>query len=422
MTRRMRILVIAPQVPWPPRQGTAIRNFNLILELAKRHSVTVAAFDEGAGSTDPIGDRAADPLRAAGVTLLTAPAPPPRSFWARLFELPTTITPDLARRLGSTTLTARLHGLATAAARDPAGAGFDIVQIEGLEMAPHGLAIHRQLAAASPDTPRLIYDAHNAEWVLQDRAWRADILRASRWPGALYSIAQTAKLRRYERSLLKSADAIVAVSDADAAALRPLAPEAEITVVPNGVDVDHYLPPSPGREEDGLCVFTGKMDFRPNVDAMTWFCREAWPLVRAARSGARLEIVGRAPAPAVQALHDPDSGIVVTGDVPDVRPFIERAAVVVVPLRVGGGTRLKILEAMAMGKAIAATTLAVEGLDVRDGQEARLADSPAALATAIVSLLGDPATRLTLGAAARAKAESSYRWSALVPRIEQLYG
>lgn len=412
----MRILVVAPQVPWPPRQGTAIRNLNLVLELAKRHRVTLAAFEERVGSQPN------DPLITAGVTLITAPAPPPRSLGARLVDLPTTRTPDLARRLRSRALTAALDTLVDAAGRDWDTAGFDVVQIEGLEMAPHGLAIHRRLAAIAPIPPRLIYDAHNAEWVLQDRAWRADIQRIRRWPGAAYSLVQTAKLRRYERALLRAADATVAVSQADAAALRPLAPRARITVVPNGVDTDHYRPADPAHEIDGRCVFTGKMDFRPNVDAMTWFCEEAWPLIRAARSDARLEIVGRDPAPRVAALHDPGGGVVVTGAVPDVRPYIEQAAIVVVPLRVGGGTRLKVLEAMAMGKAIAATTLAVEGLDVRDGIEARLADGPAALAAAIVQLLEDPTARRTLGAAARARASERYRWAALVPEIEGLYG
>jgi glycosyltransferase involved in cell wall biosynthesis len=319
-----------------------------------------------------------------------------------------------------------LDALVTAVMRDPEAAGFDVVQIEGLEMAPHGLAVHRRLSAEAArafiPAPRLIYDAHNAEWLLQDRAWRADLRRIARWPGAIYSMIQTLKLRRYERALLAAADGTVAVSEADAAALRPLAPTATIAVVPNGVDVEHYAPADRSREAEDLCVFTGKMDFRPNVDAMTWFCREAWPLVRAGRPGARLEIVGRDPAPAVTALHDPDRGIEVVGAVPDVRPHIERATVVVVPLRVGGGTRLKVLEAMAMGKAIAATSMAVEGLEVRDGHELRLADGAEPLARSIAILLDEPSARAALGDAARALAVARYRWSALVPEIERLYG
>ena len=438
-----RILLIAPQVPWPPRQGTAIRNLNLVLELAKRHSVTLAAFEEqgeySVGADASVDDDVMpDPLAAAGVTLITAPAPAPRSILTRLIDLPTRATPDLARRLTSTPLDARLADLVEASARNPESAGFDVVQIEGLEMAPHGLAVHRQLAqiaanaehdgaehvgtAVSAKAPRLIYDAHNAEWVLQDRAWRADSRRIRRWPGAAYSMVQTVKLKAYERALLRAADATVAVSDADAEALRPLAPNADIIVVPNGVDVDHYRVTDASQEVDGVCVFTGKMDFRPNVDAMTWFCREVWPEVRAARSDARLEIVGRNPVPRITALHDDGAGILVAGAVPDVRPYVDHASVIVVPLRVGGGTRLKVLEAMSMGKAMAATTLAVEGLDVRDGHEASLADSPEDLARAIVSLLGNPEKRRALGATARQRAEQKYRWAALVPSIERLYG
>jgi glycosyltransferase involved in cell wall biosynthesis len=293
----------------------------------------------------------------------------------------------------------------------------DIVQIEGLEMAPYGLAARRLTDGCGP---RLVYDAHNAEWVLQDRAWRTDLGRPRLWHGALYSLAQTWKLRRFERRLLGAADATVAVSARDAEALREVAPGAAIAVVPNGVDTDAYRQADPAAVDPALVVFTGKMDFRPNIDAMAWFCREVWPRVRAGRPEARLAIVGRDPAPRVRALAGAD--VDVTGAVDDVRPHLARAGVVAVPLRVGGGTRLKVLEAMAMGKAIAATDLAVEGLNVRDGAEALLADTGPLLAEAVLRLMSDADLRARLGARARARAEGEYAWSALVPAIEALYG
>lgn len=435
----MRVLIVAPQVPWPPHQGTTIRNFNIARHVAARHSVTLLAFGDPAAAIGP--------LRDFGIEVLAVPPPPPRPLTTRFVDLFTTATPDLARRLSSPAMDVAIARLAARevpgsapfpAHRDPMptapassappsfdSSPFDIVQIEGLEMAAHGLAVHAALC--SPRTgagrPRLIYDGHNAEWVLQARARTADLRRPRGWPGAAYSVLQTWKLRRFERRLLAAADAVVAVSAADADALHALAPgsAARIAIVPNGVDTAFYTPADPGAVEPELCVFTGKMDFRPNIDAMAWFCGEVWPLIRARRPAARLAIVGRDPAARVRALADEAQGIAVTGAVADTRPWIGRAGVVVVPLRVGGGTRLKVLEAMAMAKAVAATSLGVEGLALAAGEEILVGDTPPALAAAVVQLIEDADLRRRLGARSRGRAVADYRWEVLVGAIEALY-
>jgi polysaccharide biosynthesis protein PslH len=408
----VRILIVAPRVPWPPHQGTAIRNLAIALELGRRHQVTILAFESAA---DELG-----PLEKAGIQVVSVPLPSPRPMARRVFDLPMTAGPDLSRRLDSEAMRQATAALVDEAAT--AQSPFDVVQIEGLEMAAHGLAAADALQAAFGRRPQVIYDAHNAEWVLQERAWRADSRHLRTWVGAIYSRIQTRKLRRFERELLEIVDATVAVSEADAAALREVAPAASITVVPNGVDTESRVSAvSTSPVKEGTCLFIGKMDFRPNIDAVLWFCREVWPHVRAARPDARFWIVGRDPTDRVRALHDGDAGIEVVGAVPDVAPWLARAAVVVVPLRIGGGTRLKVLEAMVAAKAIAATTMAVEGLAVQDDREALLADEPAALSAMIVRLLGDSALRRRLGAAARETALERYGWSGLVPDIEALY-
>lgn len=427
----MRILMVAPQVPWPMHQGTSLRNGNIALELARRHDLTLIAFSDGsaesgAGSPDEAsGSAAIGPLAEAGVRVVAVPAPGPRPPWRRALDLPTTWVPDLARRLESPAMRA-------AAQRVAREGPFDVIQIEGLEMVRHGLAAVAEARAAGQQ-PRVVYDAHNAEWVLQDRAWRADLRRMAGWVGAFYSRIQTAKLRRFERELLGAVDATVAVSEADAAALRAVegrprgaaralrGVRARIEVVPNGVDVDAVKVAEPAAVEAGTCLFIGKMDFRPNVDAMSWLAREAWPLVRAEVPEARLWIVGRDPNAAVLALAKGPNGIEVVGGVPEVSTWLARAAVVVVPLRIGGGTRLKVLEAMSAGKAIAATTMAVEGLHVTHEHEALLGDRPTEFAHCVVRLLRDAALRGRLGVQARHRVERDYPWSALVPRIEALY-
>lgn len=405
----MRLLILAPQLPWPPNQGTALRNLNLIRVLAARHELRLVCFG------DPSADQG--PLPGWGVDVTLVPAPPPRPFLRRLWELPTQPTPDLLRRLASPTMDRCLASLV-----DRLAGQVDVLQVEGIEMAPFGLSLHRQLARRGA-APRLVYDAHNAEWILQDRAWRADLRRGpAGLPGLLYSLIQTAKLRRYERRLLRAADAVVAVSAADAAVLRALAPGVNPVVVPNGVDTEAYQPDPAVAADPDLVVFTGKMDFRPNIDGMAWFCETVWPLARALRPTLRLEIVGRDPVPRVRALASAAAGIAVTGAVPDVRPFIARAGIVVVPLRVGGGTRLKVLEAMAVGKAIVATRLGAEGLDLEDGREAVLADAPEAMAQALAELAADGTRRAELGRAARARAERDYGWEGLVRGMEGVYG
>ncbi|MGC8839804.1 MAG: glycosyltransferase, partial [Anaerolineae bacterium] len=270
---------------------------------------------------------------------------------------------------------------------------FDAVHIEGIEMAPF-------LGVLERARPRslIIFDDFNCEFLLQKRAFLTDLRHPARWHGALYSLAQWRRLRRYEAEICRRADGVIAVSEADALALRALVPGLRLTVVPNGVDVSAYdpqIPPAPGMAENAL-VFTGKMDFRPNVDAVLWFAEEVLPRVRERVPDVRFWVVGQRPHPRLAALRK-DPVITLTGSVEDTRPYIAGAAVYVAPLRIGGGTRLKLLEAMAMARAVVATRLGAEGYEVRDGRELLLADDAETFAAAVVSLLRDPARREALG-------------------------
>jgi glycosyltransferase involved in cell wall biosynthesis len=167
-------------------------------------------------------------------------------------------------------------------------------------------------------------------------------------------------------------------------------------------------------------VFTAKMDFRPNVDAVLWFAREVLPLIRQGAPQTRFWVVGKDPHPRLAPLAS-DPAVVLTGWVEDVRPYIAGAAVYVIPLRIGGGTRLKVLEAMAMGKAIVSTALGCEGFELVPDQELVIADSPADFAAAVLALLHDPDRREQLGRAGRRFAGSRYDWQIIVPQLEQVY-
>ncbi|MCP4515720.1 MAG: glycosyltransferase, partial [Delftia sp.] len=232
---------------------------------------------------------------------------------------------------------------------------FDVVHVEGIEMAPF-----MDLLLKSEPAPQVVFDDHNCEYMLQKRYAQIDAHIPRRWAGALYSLIQWQKLRRYEAAVCRRAQHVLAVSQADALALEQLLPGLNVTVIPNGIHTEQYQP-APGTEAPASLVFVGKMDFRPNVDAVRWFADAVWPRVRAAVPEAHFYVVGQRPHPQLERLRA-DPSLTLTGWVPEVHPYIAQATVYVAPLRMGSGTRLKLLEAMAMSKAIVSTRLGAEGL------------------------------------------------------------
>ncbi|MCC7359136.1 MAG: glycosyltransferase [Anaerolineales bacterium] len=392
----MKLLFVTPQLPYPPHQGTAIRNWGLLRHLAERHSVSLICFGQAVDAH----------LTQVCSDVITV-TPPERGPGRRLLAL-LRGTADLADRLWSPAL---------AAAVDEAlrRTVFDIVQIEGLELAPYLATIRK----ARPAT-KVVYDAHNAEHLIQQRALANDWRNPRRWLAAAYSATQIVRLRRLEAATAHRVNAVTCVSTEDAAALRRVAPGTDPLVIPNGVDLSSYLPTD---ESTGprRVVFTGKMDYRPNVDAAIWFAKEIWPAVRSAAPDAEFHIVGQRPASTVAALAR-FPGVVVTGAVPDIRPHLAGAAVYVAPLRMGGGTRFKLLEAFALARPVVSTRIGAEGFAVRDGSELRLADRTVDFAQAVLALLADRSEAARLGQAARAFVAAGYDWGQIVPRLEALYG
>jgi len=430
----MRILLLTPQFPYPPHQGTTIRNYNLIFHLAKRHDVHLLSFGE------PSPD-AATPLHAVCRTVQVIPVPH-RSMGQRLRGLLLSSLPDMALRLPSKQFSDDLGR--TMAQVDP-----DVIEVEGIELAQYLLQAARRSRPAGQTPgqqarrrPLLVFDDHNAEYVLQQRAFETEARHllspdrgwSRRWIGAVYSFVQWRRLIGYERRACRTADRVVAVSEADAQALRRLGPDLDPVVVPNGVDLEFYHPPDdlaaaslpiaegiPALPAPGLdLIFTGKMDFRPNIDAVLWFAQEVLPRIRAEVPGVRFWVVGKDPHPRLDPLKT-DPAVILTGRVEDVRPFIAAAAVYVIPLRIGGGTRLKVLEAMAMAKAIVSTTLGCEGFELLPGRQLVTADAPAEFAAAVIELLRDGGRRRDLGRAAHEFAARGYDWSMIVPRLEGVY-
>jgi sugar transferase (PEP-CTERM/EpsH1 system associated) len=411
----MRILWLTSYAPWPPDFGGARRTYHLIEQAARAgHAIHLLAF----GDADPARQAAA---RAAlgricvAVDLIVDPAALPaaigdgdpaavaRKRRGQLRSL-LSLRPYQYYAHQSAAMQARLDALA----REP----WDLVQVEFSQMA------YYRLPAGVP----AVLDLHNVEYEVLVRAAEARGVGAVR---RLYNQAEAVKFRRDEPRLWRRFTALLTTSERDRQQVLAHAPGLDVTVVPNGVDTAYFHPAPPDYTSSDAAptvVFTGMMAYYPNQDGVLYFAEQIWPLVRQAIPAARLLVVGTEPPPVIRALDDGARGITVTGAVPDVRPYVWDAAVCVVPLRIGGGTRLKIVEALAMEKAIVSTSVGCEGIDVTPGRTLDVADTPAAFAAATVALLRDPARRAVLGRAGRALALDRYDWNAAARPMLDCWG
>lgn len=261
-------------------------------------------------------------------------------------------------------------------------------------------------------TPTALFQ-HNVETVL----WKRKVDFEVKWQDRMVSRIEYAKMRRFEPEQTRRFHHVIAVSEADRDAMSTMVDPSHISVVPTGVDLSKYQYDPESKPSSPLVVFTGSMDWEANIDGVEFFCKEIWPLVLAQVPDARFRIVGRDPHPRVKRLAS--DSVEVTGTVPSVVDHLREAAVFVVPLRIGGGTRIKIYEGMAMGKATVSTTVGAEGLDVRHGRDILLEDSASGFAGAIVTFLQNEEVRRRFEAAAAATARK-YDWSVITQRFVEV--
>jgi glycosyltransferase involved in cell wall biosynthesis len=262
------------------------------------------------------------------------------------------------------------------------------------------------------EAPSVLFQ-HNVE----SEIWRRHASNGSSGIKKLVYGVESSKMLRYEKKTVNQFDHVIAVSEHDKQLMSAWVEAERITVVPTGVDSDQFCPGQLPGQEKPLVVFVGAMDWEPNVDAVNYFCAEIWPKVLARVPGAHFRIVGRNPDRRVRALAGPS--VEVTGRVPSVVEHLREAAVVVVPLRVGGGTRIKIYEAMAVGKAVVSTTVGAEGLDVQHGQDIVLSDQPEDFAESVTALLRDVEARGRLGRAA-AQLAAKYGWPVIGAKFKAI--
>jgi glycosyltransferase involved in cell wall biosynthesis len=253
---------------------------------------------------------------------------------------------------------------------------------------------------------------HNVEAAL----WKRQALTTVNPFARLVFQLEAAKMSRYEPRAMAQFDHVIAVSEYDRRLMSQI-PDERISVVPTGVDLKTFAGRTSAAGDDPVVVFTGAMDWEANVDGIEYFCREIWPKIRHEIPRAKLQIVGREPGTRIKNLQSPS--VEVTGTVPSILPYLEQAATIIVPLRIGGGTRLKIYESMAMGKAVVSTSIGAEGLDIHPGRDIAIADDPSEFARRVILFLQDKSLRRQYGADA-AKTASQYDWSVIAGRFERV--
>ena len=397
----MKILLLTPDLPYPSESGAALRNMGIIRGLrAAGHEVSLLSFCSGPA------DLSGGPLAEFCAAVQTVPLPT-RGRAQRLITLLTSSRADLESRLASAAYARALRRLLAA---EP----FDIVQFSGIE-----LGGYLELILAAKGGAKVVYDALNAEADLQRVIARVDARRVKRLPAALYSAAQARRLARFEAGVCRGVDAVVAVSGDDRDLLRRYG-GAPIAVMPNGVESADYRPPPGNARARRHIVFSGKMDYRPNVDAAEWLCQAVLPRVWEAEPDARLSIVGRNPAVRLDELAR-DPRVRLTGWVESVLPYLHDAALFVAPLRMGSGTRLKILQAMAAGCAVVSTSIGAAGLNSAVRGALEIADDADDFARTAAALLQDDARREAMGARAMAAVGAHYDWRALMPELLRVY-
>jgi polysaccharide biosynthesis protein PslH len=383
----------------PLDKGGKLRTWHLMRHLARRHHITFLSFADPSTTPEDL-DGMLEVCRALETVPRTDPSKGTWRFRADAARYITHPVPYAIAKYRSAAYRRRLSNLLRQRRFDVIVCDFLVPLVNMPDELP---------------CPTVLF-THNVEAEI----WRRHAATASPAVARMFLRQQWRRMLRFERRALARCDLALAVSHADVATFSRLYPGAArrpMHVVQTGVDTEYFTPATTATRHAHL-VFTGSMDWLPNEDAMLYFVHDILPRIRADEPSTTLSIVGRHPTAAVRRLAD-QAGVEVTGRVEDVRPYIARSEVYVVPLRIGGGTRLKIFEAMAMGRAVVSTTIGAEGLPVTPGTDIVVADDADSFAGAVVHLIRERVHRQRIEAAARQLVVERYDWNAVAHDLEQ---
>lgn len=391
----MKILWIKTDFLHPTTRGGQIRSLEMLRRLHARNEVVYVAF-----SNNPSGEGVARSTEYSSRAYAVPHSPPPRRslrFAGQLLRGLADPLPVSQRRYVSPVMRAKIAEL-THETR------FDTIVCDFLAPAPN-----------VPDLGACVLFQHNVETAI----WRRHADTARNPVARAYLRQQASRMLAYEREVCRKVRHVIAVSAEDACQFRKLfGLEGPVSEVPTGVDADFFAPP--GASPRSGIVFVGSMDWLPNIDGVRFFVESILPLIRRTHPSCELIVAGRDPAPAIRQLVKSDSRIQVTGTIPDIRPYLWNSAISVVPLRVGGGTRLKIYESMAAGVPVVSTTIGAEGLAVQPGEHILLADTPEAFAQACAGLLSDAEQSRRQAEAAQRLVKERFSWDQVALGMEQI--
>ncbi len=389
----MRLLFLAPSVPFPLNEGLKVINYHLLRELSARHEISLLSL-----AVSPEEASGAEVLRAYCKKLEVVHHTIPRSPLARLYNMLADSTPFCVWQYNSRALQRRLREWVT---EKP----FDVAHMTYTPMA--------QYTEDLEHLPRVLALVDCMSHLFASNAL------AARSPFAkIYWRAQARKMRAYERAALSTVHQAVVVTPADRDTLP--AANCPVQVIPCGVDAD-YFAPQPDLEKGPSVLFRGILSFPPNVDAARYFYYEIFPAIRRAIPSTRLILAGRDPAPLLRRLAATDPGVTLTGSLPDLRPAMAQANVHVCPMRIGSGVKIKVLEAMAMEKTVVTTSLGLSGIAAVPGRDLLLADDPDTFAEAVIRLLRDSGLRRRIGSGARTFVVREHNWAVVAERYEGIY-
>ena len=401
---RLSVLLVSPMAPSPPRFGAQARTHGLLSYLGKDHDLTALVLHDD-DETPAVSEPA---MRAYCREVTFVRNPNPASGWRRrALQLKSW----LSRRSYQRHLFA-VPAFQAALDRALDSRRFDVVFVNLPYLAHYGL----RRSPAGTTAPAVVIDSHDIGYDLA----RQIAASAGSFSRRLHAKLNWRKLKTEELAAYNEADGVCVCSAADRNRLAADAPQANTVIIPNAADVERLQPRATDPKPDGRTVlFFGLLATVPNVDGVLFFVREIWPLIAAAHPDARFVVVGANPAPEILALKGPR--VTILGPVDDLRPHLSAAAVIVVPLRLGSGTRLKILEAWAMGRPVVSTTLGAEGLDGVPDEHLLIADDPAEFARAVLKVLSEPKLADEIGRAGRVLAAERYSWRSAARSLEAFF-
>lgn len=381
----MKILWVNANFMHPTNKGGSIRSLGMLRHLHRRHEIHFAALADPRLPEGP--QRSGEYSHRAYPFPHRAPDRGSPRFWGQLLGGLVSPLPVAVERF-----------------RVPAF-GRELEQILRRERFDRAVVDHLMPAAHYPDLPHSLLFQHNVETII----WRRHAEKAATAAHRAYFELQARRMFAFERRVCREVGHVVVVSPQDAAWTRELFGIPKVSEVPTGVDLEYFTPCEEVPKQYDF-VFVGSMDWLANIDGVLYFVREILPLIRRRRPGATLAVVGRKPSPEILKLAADDAAITVTGTVPDVRPYLWESRVSIVPLRIGGGTRLKIYEAMAAKSPLVSTSIGAEGLEYTDGENIRIADSATEFAAQCLDLIEHPQDAARLAGAAWAMVESRFTW------------